>query len=825
MSFKACLAAFAALFFLSVTAAPAAEEGPQSYSEVTDGLTRQDGLLPVYLDHKKGRILLALPAPDKHGISGRFLYLTALRTGLGSAPVGLDRGLEGRTQILDFRRIGDKVVAEYENPRFRADAGPAEEDAARKSFATSLVWAHKIAAETPDGGVLVDISSFLTRDVLDAADRLTDDSGKPRFKLDKDLSITDLDATKVFPDNLEFEARETFASDKPGPEVENIAPDPKLFTLIVHHSLVKLPPPGYTPRRFDPRVGGFSMVVNDYGTPLGKPVVYRLAERHRLEKIHPGPAPSRVKKPIIYYVDRAAPKPIRDALITGASWWAKAFAKAGYIDAFQVKVMPKGMDPLDVRYNVINWVNRATRGWSYGQSVVDPRTGEIIKGSVLLGSLRVRQDMMIFESLVGADKIGTGGPNDPKQAALARLRQLAAHETGHTLGFSHNFAGSTWGRASVMDYPAPRIELKNGKIDLSDAYGVGVGRWDMFTVNWLYGYVPPGAAGQAELNAKAKAALAKGYRFVTDMDARPLGSGQPYGSLWDDGADPAAELVRLMKVRRFAIDHFGLSALTPGEAVADLKRKYVPIYLLHRYQLAATAKLVGGIDYSYPVMGDAKPAAVPVPQAEQRAALNALLETLKPGQLDTPEHLIPLLSAGQSGEPDRQYQIEVMPTFGPAVFDRLVAADIASGMTIDALIAPDRLGRLADQKSRDAKDLGARDELHALTRTEFPGHPAPGRLAAIQRRVQTRLVLDMARTARDANTPPDIAALLQAQLSALTHQLKAAPGHGPTARAHRSWLVRLLTHDREMTRVLGEKARTPPVPPGSPIGEGALDQL
>jgi hypothetical protein len=409
--------------------------------------------------------------------------------------------------------------------------------------------------------------------------------------------------------------------------------------------------------------------------------------------------------------------------------------------------------------------------------------------------------------------------------ALARLRQLAAHETGHTLGFSHNFSGSTWGRASVMDYPAPRIELKNGKIDLSDAYGVGIGKWDMFTIDWLYGSVPSGAAGQAVLNAKAKAASAWGYRFVTDADARPLGSAQPYGSLWDDGADPAAELMRLMKVRRYAIDHFGLSALTPGEAVQDLKRKYVPIYLLHRYQLQATAKLVGGLDYPYAVAGDAKPAAIPVSQKEQRAALSALLATLKPGALDTPEHLLPLLSAGQSGAPDRQYEIEVMPTLGPAVFDRLAAADIASGMTIDALIAPDRLARLADQKSRDAKDLGARDALRALMHAVFPGRAAPGRLAAIQRRVQTRLALEMARTAQGPKTAPGVAALLQAQLSALAHRLKAVPGQGPVERAHRAWLAHILTHERELTRVLGEKSRTLPVPPGSPIGEGYMGPL
>lgn len=815
---NACLAAAAALVLWAQPLAAADAPGPRPFDQVTEGLTRQDGLLPVYVDKARGRVLITLPAPDKDGISGRFLYLTALRTGLGSAPVGLDRAKVGETQILVFRRVGPKVFAEYENPRFRAvDAPEPEQEAARGSFAYSTVWAGDVAAVTPDGGVLVDISKFLTRDVMDAADMFKD-AGEKGYRLASDLSFADAGATKVFPENLEFEARLTFASDTPGAEVANIAPDPKLVTLVVRHSFVKLPEPGYVPRRFDPRVGGFSTMVVDYGAPLGQDVVYRLADRFRLEKIDPTAARSRVKKPIVFYVDRAAPEPIRNALVEGAGWWAKAFDAAGFVDAFKVEVMPEGADPLDVRYNVINWIDRATRGWSYGQAIIDPRTGEIIKGSVLLGSLRVRQDMLIFEGLVGAAKDGTGGPNDPVQVSLARIRQLAAHEVGHALGFTHNFAGSTQDRASVMDYPPPRIKLTDGRIDLSDAYGIGVGAWDMFTIDWLYGDVPDGAAGQAALDAKARKMRESGMRYVSDADSRPRGAAQPWGNLWDDGSDPVAELDRLMQVRRAALAQFGLGALRPDEAVADLRRKYVPIYLLHRYQIDATAKLVGGVDYAYAVADDAVPGAAPVAAGTQRAALKALLATLSPAELDTPERLLPLLSQAQSGEPDRQYQIEVMATQGGPVFDPLLAADIAAGLTIDALLAPDRLDRLADQHRRDAKMPGADEIVSALIATSFPRSPAPGRLGAIVRRVQDRLVLALAETARSAKVSPDVAAVIEAHLKALAGTLKAGSGD-EAERAHRAWLVTLIIDRKAMDRALAAPHAKPDVPPGMPIGD------
>ncbi len=810
------VAAMAAIFLAATPAIAQERSSASKTAEAVAGLARLDGLLPVYVDKEKGRILIALPAADANGVSGRFLYVTALKTGLGSAPVGLDRARLGRSEILVFRRIGQKVIAEYENSRFVAAGGSADEQtAARDAFAVSTVWAGKIEGVTADGQILVDLSSFLTRDAEDIAGDLQR-SGERGYKLVADLSVADPSSVKVFPLNLEFEARQTFASDTPGPEVRNIAPDAKLITLTVRHSLIKLPEPGYQPRYFDPRSGGFDSLVYDYAAPLDKDIALRLAHRFRLEKTDPTKAISPVKKPIVYYVDRAAPEPVRTALQQGAAWWAKAFEGAGFKDAYRVEIMPEGADPLDVRYNVINWVNRATRGWSYGQSITDPRTGEIIKGSVLLGSLRVRQDMAIFEGLVGADQDGKGGANDPVQVSITRLRELSAHEVGHTLGFAHNFAASSQGRTSVMDYPPPRVKLTNGNIDLSDAYGKDIGAWDRFIVDWMYADVPAGSAGDKALAKKAKAA-AETLRFVQDNDARPVESGHPYGAIWDDGNDPIVELDRMMAVRGVAIDQFGERALRPGEALEALRRKFVPIYLLHRYQVEAAAKSVGGVDFGYGVKGDKNAAATVVPADRQRVALKSLFAAMTPEILDTPERLIPLLSSGQSGRGDRQSEIETFATAGGPIYDSLVAADVGAQLVLDALTASARLNRMVDQHRRDSNEPGVGELTQSLLTAAF--RPANGRYAEIARRVQTRTVLELASAARRPATSPGAASEIEQALVDLIERLKATPGADPAERAHRLHLAALLADKDELKRVLADPKLKPEVPPGMPIGE------
>lgn len=815
-------AILATLLLLAAGPALAREEAKSgTLAERVAGLEAKPGFLDLYVDRKSARVLAALPSPKADGVSLRFIYSTGLTAGLGSNPIGLDRGNASSGEIVRFRLIGGRVIAEQENWRYRATSGrPAEEKSVQQSFATSFLWSGDALAVDAGGRVLVDLTGFLTRDAADlgAALKFGPDAGA--YSLAADRSMPDPDNVLSFPDNSEIDAFLTFETTKPNTETRAAAADARAVTLILHHSFVRLPDDGYDPRAFDQRTANIGLGFHDFSAPLGDPIVTRLSQRFRLEKTDPAAAVSSVKKPIVFYVDNGAPEEIRDALIEGAGWWAAGFEAAGFKDAYRVEVLPEDAHPLDVRYNVINWVHRQTRGWSYGGSVTDPRTGEILKANVILGSQRVRQDRMIFEGLAGAGKTGTGAADDPIEISLARIRQLSAHEVGHTLGIAHNFAASANGRASVMDYPAPWVKpAADGSLDFSQAYGVGLGAWDAFTIKWLYTEFPQGGDDRAALDAMVAEAYGSGLRFVSDEHGRSAQAAHPYASVWDNGADPVAALDEVMAVRRIALSNFGPGVLAPGRPTSDLNAVIVPIYLYHRYQVEAAAKFIGGLDFRYALTGDGEAAAAAVPATEQRRALAALTRTLDPAVLDLPDALLNQLTPGDVGYAGGGDLLEVFPGRTGAMFDLMAAADIAAGLTLSAVLEPSRASRVLAYEQRRPGTMTLRETLDALDAAVFAG-TGSSRHAALARTVQSRLVAQVIELARSEAAGPGVSAVADAKLAALRERLsKKSRSRTDDEAAHFASLAAQIT--RHLTGNgpgLPVARPAPDAPPGPPIG-------
>jgi hypothetical protein len=749
---------------ICLAAHPDAAQSP-SISEKIAGAQKFPGYFNLYWDAKQGKLWLEI---DKWGTE--FLYQSGLPAGVGSNDIGLDRGQLGKTGIVRFERSGPKVLLIEENLGYRAVTNDADERrAVHDSFAESALWGFTIAAEEKDHA-LVDATDFFLRDAhgIPATLRRTKQGA---YKLDPTRCAIYLSQTKNFPLNTEVEATLTFAGDEPGPWVREVTPSPESITVREHHSFVQLPPPGYKPRVYDPRSSFFGITYMDYATPVSEPIVKRFTARHRLEKKDPNAAVSEPVEPIIYYLDRGAPEPIRSALLEGARWWNQAFEAAGYKNAFRVEMLPEGADLMDLRYNVIQWVHRATRGWSYGAAVIDPRTGEIIKGHVTLGSLRVRQDYLIAEGLLAPYE--KGKPLSPKMMdmALARLRQLAAHEVGHTLGLMHNYSASTVNRSSVMDYPPPLVKLASGgTLDLSDAYATGIGDWDKVSITWGYGDFAPGTDEHASLDKILLDAFGRSLRYLTDQDARPAGSSSSVAHLWDSGSNAVDELNRIMQVRAAALKRFGENNVREGVPLATIEDVLAPIYMYHRYQVEAASKLVGGMDYTFALRGDGETPTQIVAPAEQRRALAAVLATLKPETLALPESLLKIIPPRAPEYPRNREDFKIHTS--PA-FDALAPAESAAQHTLQFLFNPERAARLVEFHARNADNPGLEEVLDAVLNATWKIPHGAGYDEQIAQTVDNVVLYDLMTLAANDHATDEVRAIASLKLRGLRDWLKA----------------------------------------------------
>lgn len=785
--------------------------GGPNIREFSEGMRWQPGFVPFYADDRKGSLYLLLDDSNRE-----LLYQESLSRGVGSNDIGLDRGQlsDDGTALVRFEAAGDKVLFRRLNLRYRADsANAAERRSVAEAFASSVLWGFPVVAR--DGQqLLVDATDFLLRDSHGVAERL-DAAGEGQFKTDVSRSAIFLPRSKAFLRNTELEAVVTLVGTDPGPQLRSVVPDPHAISVHIHHSFIALPEPGYEPRAFHPESGFWARGFADYAAPISEPLQQRFIPRHRLARQDPDAVLSPPLEPIIYYLDPATPEPVRSALIDGASWWNQAFESAGYQDAFRVELLPEFADPMDVRYNVIQWVHRSTRGWSYGSSVVDPRSGEIIKGHVTLGSLRVRQDLLIARGMTAP--FGDEGSNDllTSAMALARIRQLAAHEVGHTLGLAHNFAASIRDRASVMDYPHPRITLgEDGVISLEGAYSSGIGDWDRRTIRYGYAQFAGSQSEAAALTALLDDNRREGFEFISDPDSRQLRDFHPRAHLWDDGADPVLELDRVMALRAAALARFGADSLPMGSPLSDLQEALVPVYLFHRYQVEAVAKLIGGADYRYALRGDdSGPAVMAVTPKRQLAAVDALLATLQPAALELRQELLQQIPPKAYGYERNR---ESAPARTGALFDPLTLAEASAAHTLEALLHPERLARLALQHSLDPAQLSPQQLFGKLQDAVLLEEYA-GFRASLDRRRAGVLLRSWRTLLTHAQAAPELRASARAALLRAQRLMKARQ-RGPGAYAEFYAYERWLTEQALESQGPLIEAKPLTLPPGSPIG-------
>jgi hypothetical protein len=795
---------------LATTSMPAVSQQSSSpatgIAAKTSGLEKRDGFIPVYLD-KQGKILLEIPRD-----SLRTLMFMTLATGLGSNPIGLDRGSNGPENVARFDRNGDRVLVVFENWNYRTSLdNPAHARTIAEAFPPSTVGSLPLVAEE-GGRLLVDATDFFMRDWLDVSATLTAQN-EGSYSVAKDRSSVYKPYTKSFPQNTEVDVALTFATTgRPGNTVNSIVPNGQAFTLRQHISILQLPDDSYKPRVMDPRVGYFGIRFKDYGQPIQNPLDVRWIARHRLERVNPADPNSPFKNPIVYYIDRGIPEPVRSATVEGARFWVEAFDRAGLKGAFRVEDLPEGADPMDIRYNVVQWENRNERGWSIGGALTDPRTGEMIKGMARLDSHRARTDYNLYAGLLGADAAAAD-----TAFVLARVRQVTSHEIGHTLGLAHNYIASTYERGSLMDYPPPRVRLgPGGNIDISSAYARGPGDYDVWALRWGYGIFP--GHEQDSLAAIVREGLRKGYLFLSDADARPDYASDPRVNLWDDAATPLEFLKHQTDVRRVAMARFGERNIRVGEPISLLQERFVPVYFMHRFAINSVSKTIGGLEYANAVRGDAVQATHPIPAAEQRRALAALVAELKPAELAIPDTVVTLLGPRPF---DYQPYVELFGSRTRPAFDELGAIRTLSQMIVDGVLQRERAARVVQSALHESNPLTLTEIVDALATSRWISGSAPAanvRAATIDRIVQRSVADRMLLLAADKDASPEVRALIEFKMRQLRDRARALSASGAVdERAHWSAIAGDFTRWLERQELPTPSPALRP-PPGDPFG-------